>query len=129
MIKRDNGYFKGILNKTYNLCIDVLHSIDSVSVIGLLALFLFFWVIILGRNCKSVTIEVSDIQKSDIGYRMYSYNEDNEVVPVEFEFSDVTLHPVLSDSEPCYAVIEYIMNYSNIEGVDLYVSENTDLVE
>lgn len=129
MIKRDNGYFKGILNKTYNLCIDVLHSIDSVSVIGLLALFLFFWVIILGRNCKSVTIEVSDIQKSDIGYRMYSYNEDNEVVPVEFEFSDVTLHPVLSDSEPCYAVIEYLMNYSNIEGVDLYVSENTDLLE
>ena len=129
MIKRDNGYFKGILNKTYNLCIDVLHSIDPVSVIGLLALFLFFWVIILGRNCKSVTVEVSDIQKSDIGYRMYSYNEDNEAVPVEFEFSDVTLHPVLSDSEPCYAVIEYIMNYSNIEGVDLYVSENTDLLE
>lgn len=129
MIKRDNGCFKGILNKTYNLCIDVLHALDPVSVISLLALFLFFWVIILGRNCKSVTIEVSDIQKSDIGYRMYSYNEDNEVVPVEFEFSDVTLHPVLSDSEPCYAVIEYIMNYSNIEGVDLYVSENTDLVE
>ena len=129
MIKRDNVCFKGILNKTYNFCIDVLHALDPVSVISLLALFLFFWVIILGRNCKSVTIEVSDIQKSDIGYRMYSYNEDNEVVPVEFEFSDVTLHPVLSDSEPCYAVIEYIMNYSNIEGVDLYVSENTDLVE
>lgn len=129
MTKSDNGYFKGILNKTYNLCIDVLHSIDAVSVIGLLALFLFFWVIVLGRNYERVTIEVSNIQKSDIGYRMYSYNEDNEVVPVEFEFDDVTLHPVLGDSEPCYAVIEYIMNYSNIEGVDLYVRENTDLLE
>lgn len=129
MIKRDNGYFKGILNKTYNLCIDVLHSIDSVSVIGLLALFLFFWVIILGRNCKSVTIEVSNIQKSDIGYRMYSHNENNELIPVEFEFNDVTLHPVLGDSEPCYAVVEYIMDYSNIESVDLYVSEDTDLLE
>ena len=50
MIKRDNGCFKGILNKTYNLCIDVLHALDPVSVISLLALFLFFWVIILGRT-------------------------------------------------------------------------------
>lgn len=129
MTKSDNGYFKGILNKTCNLCTDVLHALDPVSIIGLLALFLFFWVIVLGRNYERVTIEVSNIQKSDIGYRMYSHNENDELIPVEFEFNDVTLHPILGDSEPCYAVVEYIMDYSNIESVDLYVSEDTDLLE